>query len=291
MTYTWGKPEEVVAQRFLKKQLPGMFTKQLIVKEGETCLVEKDARVLKEFTEGTHTVSGLFGGDLQDIILVDITTKALQKKIKNLLTKDDDEVNCDLDLKLVVYSPEKFARNLMINKNLVTLEDLYLSLYDSLFTRVLAPIIRKEKVGDLYGNTQVIDKVAAAFEVELKKTLETWGVELADLNILWEFSEDYLRSLETKKSIKRESEERDVEHEEELKEASRKEELESFQKGSDLEKAKADIEIERVKREVDIELSRKESAEDEEEALEGLDLMDIKRKQKKVNNEKEDSSE
>ena len=75
MTYSWGKPVEVVAQRFLKSQLPGMLKKELTVNDGELCLVEKDGKVLNEFGPGKHTISSLFGGDFKDIVLLDVSAK------------------------------------------------------------------------------------------------------------------------------------------------------------------------------------------------------------------------
>ena len=59
MTYSWGKPEEVVAQRFLKNQIPGTFKKELTVNDGELCLVEKEGKLINEFGPGKHTLSSI----------------------------------------------------------------------------------------------------------------------------------------------------------------------------------------------------------------------------------------
>lgn len=289
MTYSWGKPYEVIAQRFLKNELPGMFKKELIVKEGEVCLVEKDVRIKNKFDEGKHTISSLFGGwDYQDIVLVDVSTKKLKRKITNLLTKDDDKVSCNLDIIFRIYSPEKFTKNLMVGKNLLTLEDIYIEMYDALFSKVLSPEVRKENIDDLYGNREVVDRIYAAFEVELKTLLETWGVELVDMNIIWEFPEDYEQQREEKKMINRESDVKETEHKVALKEEEWKKEEEHMKGETKLEETKSELKSERAKREFEIEMSKKESAEDIEEALEGLELKNIMDKQKKLNKEDKD---
>lgn len=283
MTYSWGKPEEVVAQRFLKKQLPGMFKKEISVGDGEICLVEKDSKITNEFGSGKHTLTSMFGGDLRDIVLIDISNKIFSKKITSLLTKGGEKVGCQLDIELTIFNPEKFVRNYMKSRSLITLEDLFIDLQSQISTKVLQPEVASKNIDELYGNRGLTDNIASAFEFEMKRVLETWGIELTGLTVLWEFPPEYEEELKEKSAIKRGGRIRDVQHEEELKEAEREKDLKDIEEEDDFEKAKTDLEKDRLKRELDLELSKKESAEDTDEALDALELKNILDKQKLVN--------
>ena len=171
----------------------------------------------------------------------------------------------------------------MKSRNLITLADIFIDLQNQISTKVLQPEVASKNIDELYGNRELTDTIASAFEFEMKKVLELWGIELSGLTVSWEFPEEYEEELREKSAVKRGGRLRDVQHEEELKEAERQKDLKSIEVEDDLEKIKSQLDAERIKRELDLELSKKESAEDTDEALDALELKDIMDKQKTVN--------
>lgn len=274
----WGKPEDAVAQIVEKGQIPGLLHKEILLEGGESALVRKNASIMEELGPGKHTLKG----DFTDLVLVDTTAKTLRKTVDSLLTSDDNNVGCELEIKLAVYLPEKLARSLLVARNVLSLDNLYSEFYNELVSKVLSPIVRQTSITDLYGNKDVVDQAAIAFETELRKTLEMWGIELVSLSIIWKFPENYKQYLKQSSATGLASKEKDVEHKEKVKQALREKELDKIKgKGQPTkEEVKSKIEKEAIESDVNLNIRKKESAEDSEEALDALKLKEIMDNQK-----------
>jgi len=274
----WGKPEGVIAQKIEKDQLPGMFHKEIFLENDEVALVRRQGAIVEEVTSGKHQIKG----DFTDLILVDTQTKTLRQLVENLLTADDNNVSCDLEIRFDVYLPEKLARNLLAAKNILTIDELYSELYNELIAKVLSPIIRGTNISDLYGNKEVIDNITIAFETELKKTLETWGIELVNLSLMWKFPENYQQYIQSRGLSRLASRDKEIEHGEELKEVVREKEIGKIKgKGEPTEEeVKSKLKKETLESEVKLNLRKKETAQDSQEALDALKLKEIMDKQK-----------
>ncbi len=277
MTKTWGKPEEVVAQRIHKDQIPGLLHKEIFLENDEIGLVIRNAAIAEEISAGKHALK-----DFSEIILVDTATKTLRKTAENLLTADDNTVSCDLEIRFDVYLAEKLARNLLFSKTILTIDDIYSELYNELIAKALSPIVRETKISDLAGNKEIIDNIAISLETELKKTLEMWGIELINLSIIWKFPEDYKQRLKSSSAARLEEKEEGEEPKEKLKSAIRDKEIEKIKgKGEPAkEEVKSELEKESAESEVRLNIRKKEEAEDTEEALDALKLKEIMDKQK-----------
>ena len=274
----WGKPEDVIAQKVAKDQIPGMFHKELVLENDEVALVRRNNSIIEELVAGKHTVKS----DFTDIVLVDTQTKTLRKVVEDLLTADDNKVNCEMEIRFDVYLPEKLVRNLLASNNMLTIDDFYSELYNELIAKVLSPIIREVSIQDLYGNKKVINDIEIAFEAELKKVLEMWGIELITFSLVWKFSEDYQQYLKSRGLSRLASKEKDVEHEEKVKGVVREREIGKIKgKGEQTrEEVKSKLEKEALESNVKLSLRKKESAQDTEEALDALKLKEIMDKQK-----------
>ena len=273
----WGKPDNVVAQKLSKDQIPGVFKKEIFLGNDEVAVVGKNGKIIEELSAGKHAVKG----DFTDVILVDTKTKMLKKLVQGLITEDDQEVACEIEMRFGIYYVEKFVRNLFSGKVTLTLDDVFSELEDELITKVLEPVIKETSIDDLYGNRELIDRIQIGFEVELKKLLEIWGVELISFNLIWKLPEDYKQYLKSRSSNAVASKEKKKQREVDLEQAVEEKEIEAVKKrGKTTEEVKSDLEKEYMHKELLQQLEKEESAEDLEEALAGMQLKDVMKKEK-----------
>jgi len=272
----WGKPENIIAQIVLKDQIPGLLHKEISLENKELALVRKNALIAEELGPGTHQIK-----DFTDLVLVDVATKTIRKTVQNLLTMDDNTVSCELEIRFDIYLAEKLARNLMVDRIILSTDDLYSELYNELISKVLSPTIRQKNIKDLYGNRKVVDEIQISFETELKKLLEMWGIELITLSIIWKFPDDYKQYLKKSAASRLSDQEKETEHKEKVKEVLMEKELEKLKpKSESKEEVKSRLEKSSLESEVGLNLRKKESVEDDREALDALKLKEIMDKQK-----------
>ena len=290
MTRKWGKPDNVIAERFGKDQIPGFFKKELILENFEVGVAKKYNTIVDVFKAGRHNVKE----DFTEVALVDTKPKVLNKLIEGLLTADDNEVSCNLEIRFSVFNPENLITNLLSNKTLLTLDDLFGELNISLISRVLEPAVRETDIADLHGNREVIDEMQVTFEVELKKLLEMWGIQLLNLSLLWEFPENYKQYVKSSGMRGLVSKTKEKEYEEDLKGSVRERTISKIkgnQANTTTEEVKSRLEKESLEQETQLQLRKMESTQDAEEALDALKLKQIMKKQKKKNSEEDDEEE
>ncbi len=282
MAKPWDHAESVIAQKFFKNQVGGLFRKQILLRPDETGLIERDGKITGKFGPGKHTVSNIFNRELTEIILVDQGIKSLRRDITGLWTRDDRKINSTVEMRFRVASPDKLFANLMRDRNVLTFEDLYSKISVEFLARVITPEVKKRKIDDLYGNREILERLRESIEVDLKKTLGLWGIGLVSFSLIWNFPPEYEKYLESRGIRKQITEEKEAEHDEELRAAENEKEIERLKAGGELSKEamKAGLEREKLKREFELEMGKKETQEDMKEAMEALKLKDIKDGQK-----------
>ncbi len=283
MAKKWGKPDNVIAERFRKDQIDGFFKKEVILENFEVGLAKKYNTIVDVFKAGKHNIKA----DFTEVIFVDTKPKMMKKVAEDLLTADDNSVGCELEVRFSVFNPENLIANLLSNKVLLTLDDLFVELNGSLIARVLAPTIREVNIEDLYGNREVIDEIQVNFEVELKKLLEMWGIELLNLTLLWKFPENYKQYLRSSSMRELVSKTKTKEYEEDLKGAVRERTISKVKTKTDpsTEEIKSKLEKESLEKETQLELRKMEDVQDTQEALDALKLKQILKKQKRKKDE------
>ncbi len=289
MVHKWGKPDNVIAERFRKDQIPGFFKKEVILENFEVGIAKKYNTIVDVFKAGKHDIKE----DFTEVIMIDTKPKVLKKTVDDLLTADDNTIGCELEIRFSVFKPENLVTNLLSNKILLTLEDLFVELTGSLVARVLAPTIREVNIEDLQGNRDVIDEIQVTFEVELKKLLEMWGIELLNLTLLWKLSENYKQYLRSSSMRELVSKTKEKEYEEDLKGAVRERTISKVKIKTEpsAEEVKSRLEKESLEKETQLQLRKMESSQDTEEALDALKLKQIMKKQKKKSEEEETEEE
>ncbi|HLD57240.1 MAG TPA: SPFH domain-containing protein [archaeon] len=281
MTRKWGKPDNVIAERFWKDQIPGFFKKELILEGFEVGVAKKYNTIVDVFKAGRHNIKE----DFTEVILIDTKPKVLKKVVEGLLTADDNEVSCDLEIRFSVFNPENLVANLLSSRPVLTLDNIFDELNSSLIARVLEPTVKETNIEDLQGNREVIDEIQVSFEVELKKLLEMWGIELLNLSLLWVLPDNYKQYLKSSSMRGLVSKTKEKEYEEDLKGAARERSISKI-KGRKpdseptTEETKSKLEKESLEKETQLQIRKMESAQDAEEALDALKLKQIMKKQK-----------
>lgn len=170
----WGKPAEVVAQRIPASQIPGLLHKDISLEQNEVALVIRNGSVADELGAGKHSIK-----DFSEIILIDTAEKTIRKTTENLPAAGDREIPFELELVFDVYLPEKLARSLLIDKTLLTLDEIYSELYEQAISKILGSSLKNES-----------QNIEAVLKEEIKKTLQEWGIELLNFSIELEFPEE-----------------------------------------------------------------------------------------------------
>ncbi|MBI4163589.1 MAG: hypothetical protein HY512_01890 [Candidatus Aenigmarchaeota archaeon] len=286
MVRKWGKPDNVVAERFRKEQIPGFFKKEVVLENFEVGLAKKYNIIVDVFRAGRHNIKE----DFTEVILVDTKPKLLKKIVDDLLTADDNSVSCELEIKFSVVNPENILANLLEGKILLTLDDVFVELNSNLISRVLAPTVRELNVDELYGNKDIIDEIQVSFEVELKKLLDMWGMELLNLSLIWKFPENYKQYLKSSGMRAFDDKTKQKEYDESLKGAARERSLKKIKGGGEptTEEVKSRLEKQTLEKELDLQIRKKESVQDTEEALDALRLKELLKKQKTSEEEDEE---
>jgi|YelNatPaOPRAMG01_1025707.scaffolds.fasta_scaffold82817_2 regulator of protease activity HflC (stomatin/prohibitin superfamily) len=273
MTKVWERDENTLAQRFMKNELGGIFRKHILVRDNESAVIEKEGQIYEKIGSGLHTISSFLDREFTEVVFVDNSIKNVKEKASDIWTKDDKKINAVFEMKFRIYDPKKFIKNLLKTKNIFGTEELWDEIYTELLSKVLIPEIRKRSIDELYGNREFLKSLEASFDIELKKLLNLWGIELISISLLWEFPPEYESFLKERSLVKEKGEIEEIQHKEELKRAMREKELESIKKTSDLEKKV-------IEKEIEMELERKQMQRDMEEALEAIKLKEIKDKKK-----------
>lgn len=153
----WGKPEDVVAQRIPAGQMPGVLHKDIFLEENEVALVVRNGSIAEELGSGKHSIK-----DFSEIILIDTAEKTARKPVAE---------TCEIELSFAVYLPEKLARALLADKNLLTIDGIYSELFEGVISKSL---------GHPEKNPE---QAESGLQNEIKQALENWGIELMNFSI------------------------------------------------------------------------------------------------------------
>jgi hypothetical protein len=278
MPKVWEREENVLAERFKKNELPGIFRKQVLIKDNEDLVVEKDGEIYDVYDSGKRTITGLLDKDFTDAIFVDIGEKTLKDIIKNIQTKDG-KIDSEFEMKFKVIDLEKFLTNLVKSKRRLFMNDLRNGIEMELISSVLEPEMKQKSLSEIYGNKEFLRDIENRIKLKLKDMFKGWGLELISFSIEWKFPEDFLKKAEKKPSeVKPEFTKPEMKPEETKGKISKEEELAKLEKG-------------RIEKEVKLQLEKEETQRDMEDALEALKLKRIEREEMLEGKKPEDLKE
>ena len=263
-------PDEELAKIFKRSELSTFWTTNisLIIEPGETLVWIRDGQIEETVTQTRlNNVAGGFrnwiasknsGG--KDIQMLIIDNKPFEIVIgADGYTKDDIEqtgvakltlrLNHEQANRLVGVLKEKavkatkgfFRKKEVITgyETKLTRTDIEQMMAAEARAKVFGPVIKKFESTD-FGSRQLVGKVETAAQIELRKTLELWGMSLENIYVEWDRNAYQSWKSEKAPSIWEEK----ARQESELTEAIHSEDISDVRSDSSRERRKKDSELE-----------------------------------------------
>ena len=291
-------PDEELAKIFKRSELSTFWTTNisLIIEPGETLVWIRDGQIEEIVTQTRlNNVAGGFrnwiatkssGKDIQMLI---IDNKPFEIVIgADGYTKDDIEqtgvakltlrLNHEQANRLVGVLKEKavkatkgfFRKKEVITgyETKLTRTDIEQMMAAEARAKVFGPVIKKFESTD-FGSRQLVGKVETAAQIELRKTLELWGMSLENIYVEWDRNAYQSWKSEKAPSIWEEKARR----ESELTEAIHSEDITDVRSDSSRERRKKDSELDREGRKKDSELESEIRARESDQDMSELSQM------------------
>jgi len=286
-SHSWRRQSESIARTLPKSKMRGLLNKNIVLSPNEIAVIVKNGRVDEVVESGKIRVGGILKPQSYfkdvEVVLMDTSPKDSHWQVGELWTKDQHEISAKGLLRYRISDPKRFFSMVYAyaipneeEERFLSLEDINERLKSEVLTRVLQPETSSVEVEEIYGNRELQFKLENELELQLKQTLEMWGVELLKFTCEWELG-DYATLIKARRIF---------EKEEELKE------LDTLAKEGDYERegrigiagiraqhaVKSEVlEFERRQKvrdvETDITIVQKESESDFEEAKRGIEVF------------------
>jgi hypothetical protein len=273
MVTEWERNEDVLAERFKREEIEGIFKKKFRSKEDENIVIEKHGEIYKELGSGEFTVSGLLDKDFTDLLIMDKSEKILNRTLKRVFLSDGKKMDINLEIKFKVFHSDKFSSNLVRNRKRLFIEDVWADILSNLIYKKSLPEIKKHDITE-FLKEEFCEKTKDRVEKDMKKMFKDWGL------VLTKFSIDF--RIPEKEKAAPEKVEKPAVGETRIEEAKNEPEkmVEEAERriSASKEDTIAELEKERLERDVQMELEKKEAQRDAEEAMEALDLKELKDK-------------
>jgi hypothetical protein len=270
MATVWERNEDVIAERFRREEIEGIFKKKFRAGENEKLVIEKHGEIYKELGSGEFTVSGLLDRDFTYLLIMDRSERVMERTLKNVFLRDEGRMDIRFEVKFKVFHPDRFSSNLVRNRKRLFMEDLWADILSNLIYKKSLPEIKKHGTGE-FLKEDFRKKTGEGIENDMKKMFRGWGLLLTHFSIDFKIPEgEKVREAEKPKAGAKGGE---------GKEPGDTVEEARIEKEESKEERIAELEKERLDREVKMELEKKEAQKDMEEAMEAMDLKEIKEKQ------------
>lgn len=258
MTMEWRREANVIAERFRKNEIPGFLAKEFLAKDNEFVVVERGGEIYRERGPGKFAISG-FVGDLTDLLLVDKSEKTFESEVKNVWLADENKIDIKFVIKFRIFHSDHFSRNLMGERKKFSLQDVWDETLSKIIYKSSLPELQKKSANEFLKEDSRED-VREDIESEMKRAFKEWGLILSSLSIDFKVPE----GIEAEKT-----------------EAGGREELRKEKTGVEEPREVEEYGTSGITKEEELsELGKKQAQKDTEEALEAMELKDIKDKGK-----------
>lgn len=194
--HKWIHSTQCIAILIPKNEIKGLFNKYIIVQPNEVAVRVRDGKVEKVVDSGKVGFGGLFDPDNYfkdvDVVMMDTSPKDANWQVGELWTSDQRKIAAKGLIRYRTSDPKKFF--LMVyaygtyDKNrfrFLTLKDINERIKSEVLTRVLQPEVSDMRFDDIYGNRGLQHKIENEIELQLKQTLDMWGLELLRFTSEW----------------------------------------------------------------------------------------------------------
>ncbi len=274
----WKHSDSVIAQRMSPHEMKGVFSKKIFIGAEEHAFVERDGKIIEEVENRKCKIGGLFGKGNAEIIIFDTSEKKLQRPVTGLWTKDKKRIDASLILKIKITGFNTFMNHFMQTRNAVLLEDIWYEIREELISRVIGPVVSRVPLEEIVGSEDIQKLIESEAFRNLGNRFKGIGVNLVSLIFTPAFSYENEKDIEKTGGETQETKSSKYD----LVSEKMKKMEETASGKFDKEATMAEMENERIRRETEMQLEREETQTDIEEALEALELKDIKNKEKLV---------
>jgi hypothetical protein len=194
--HKWVHSPQSIAILIPKTEIKGLFNRYIIVQPNEVAVRVRDGKVEKVVDSGKVGFGGLFDPDNYfkdvDVVMMDTSPKDANWQVGELWTSDQHKIAAKGLIRYRTSDPKKFF--LMVyaygtyDKNrfrFLTLKDINERIKSEVLTRVLQPEVSDMRFDDIYGNRGLQHKIENEIELQLKQTLDMWGLELLRFTSEW----------------------------------------------------------------------------------------------------------
>jgi ribosomal protein L40E len=144
--------------------------------------------------------------------MMDTSPKDSKWQVGELWTNDQHEVAAKGLLRYRVADPKKFFSMVYAyssfdekGERFLSLEDINGRIKSEVLTRVLQPETNSMEIEEIYGNREFQLKVEDELELQLKSTLDMWGLELLTFTTEWDLG-DYTGIVRARRGFEKEEE-------------------------------------------------------------------------------------
>lgn len=299
----WKREGNVVAQRFDKNQLKGIFSKHVSIGENEKVLVERNYELHEVFGPGRNRVTGFTDSSFTDAIFVDVSVRKIDNEIKKIRTREARQLNLGFEVEYRVSDYDGFCTNCVRSKRTLTDSDIWDMFYMDLLWGAILPNVSRKSLKELKENEEFRKHAETEIERVMKKLIGKMGLELVSVKVKWRFPEKLPEPPPAEKPRVEEKKSEDVQ------EGSRKEGPAEGENPSGGEQAEVRevtpagpkreesqegaaerLKKERLEKEVRMQLEREQESKDMESALQAMKLRKIQNGKEGPRKEKAEKS-
>lgn len=215
-SHKWARQSQSIARTIPKSEMSGVFSKNIVVSPNEIAVIVQDGKVIEVVESGKVRVGGLLKTDGYnkdvDVVMMDTSPKDSKWQVGELWTNDQHEVAAKGLLRYRVADPKKFFSMVYAyssfdekGERFLSLEDINDKIKSEVLTRVLQPETNSVEIEGIYGNREFQHKVENELELQLKSTLDLWGLELLTFTSEWDLG-NYTGLVRARRGFEKEEE-------------------------------------------------------------------------------------
>lgn len=215
-SHRWQRSTQGIARTLAKSEMKGWLSKNIVISPGEVAAVVQDGRVADVVNNGKFSVGGLLKTDTLfkdiEVVMMDTSPKDANWQVGELWTVDQHEVAVKGLIRYRIAEPTKFFSMVYAytstdkkGERFLSLEDINERIKSEVLTRVLQPEVSRAGIEEIYGNRELQLKIENELELQLKQTLDMWGLELLTFTSEWDMG-DYTELARARRGFEKEEE-------------------------------------------------------------------------------------
>ncbi len=185
----WKREANVVAQRFDKSQLKGVFFKHVMIGESEKVLVERNYELHEVLGPGRSKITGFTDSRFTDAIFVDVSVRKINNEIHRISTSEARELNLGFEIEFRVGDYDGFCTNCVMSRRTVTDTDIWDMFYMDLIWGAILPNVSRKTLKELKEGEELRKHAETEIERVMKKLMGKLGLELVSVKVKWIFPE------------------------------------------------------------------------------------------------------